>query len=70
MISAVAPRRTTGAPRRARLNHMSVGDPDNQLAEIPPLEQSDEGFWRVGETIDDLQPFEAEGFARAIAGLD
>ncbi|MFO1121482.1 MAG: signal recognition particle-docking protein FtsY [Hyphomicrobiales bacterium] len=24
----------------------------------------------VGETIDDLQPFEAEGFARAIAGLE
>ncbi len=24
----------------------------------------------VGETIDDLQPFDAEGFARAIAGLD
>ena len=24
----------------------------------------------VGETIDDLQPFHAEGFARAIAGLD
>ena len=24
----------------------------------------------VGETVDDLQPFEAEGFARAIAGLE
>jgi fused signal recognition particle receptor len=24
----------------------------------------------VGETIDDLQAFDAEGFARAIAGLD
>jgi fused signal recognition particle receptor len=24
----------------------------------------------VGETLDDLQPFDAEGFARAIAGLD
>jgi fused signal recognition particle receptor len=24
----------------------------------------------VGETLDDLQPFEAEAFARAIAGLE
>jgi len=24
----------------------------------------------VGESIDDLQPFDAVGFARAIAGLD
>ena len=24
----------------------------------------------VGESIEDLQPFDAEGFARAIAGLD
>jgi fused signal recognition particle receptor len=24
----------------------------------------------VGEQIDDLQPFDAEGFARAIAGLE
>ena len=24
----------------------------------------------VGESIDDLQPFDADGFARAIAGLE